>query len=230
MGPKKPSLPRDNKRVLYSAEQYDYYARLFLDEYDAYLIQRVQQEYQAKGGGSQLLVDVGTGTARLLVKIAAVPELRGIQMIGTDFFEDMVAKANQTIREAEHAERIRVLKDDVHAMQFSDALFDLLISRSTIHHWRNPAKAFQEIYRILKPGGVAIIHDIRRDANPSIKSEFQRRRTEAGIILSNFEEKFAPSEIQALVDQADFAQVATIDAPESGFGSLGFELILRKPV
>jgi len=38
-------------------------------------------------------------------------------------------------------------------LEFEDAAFDILITEDVFEHVYRPAKAFQEVYRILKPGG-----------------------------------------------------------------------------
>jgi SAM-dependent methyltransferase len=42
-------------------------------------------------------------------------------------------------------------------IQFPDASFDAVISDDVIEHVKDPDKVFQEIYRVLRPGGVAIL-------------------------------------------------------------------------
>ncbi len=46
-----------------------------------------------------------------------------------------------------------VLCQDIQATTFADAQFDLVISEDVLEHVPNPAQAFQEIGRILRPGG-----------------------------------------------------------------------------
>lgn len=43
--------------------------------------------------------------------------------------------------------------ENLEAMTFADSLFDLFITQDVLEHVKNPAMAFQEIARVLKPGG-----------------------------------------------------------------------------
>ncbi len=56
-----------------------------------------------------------------------------------------------------HADsNLRVLQMDACEIEFPDASFDLVHSRSVFHHIPDPSAALKQIGRILKPGGIAI--------------------------------------------------------------------------
>jgi ubiquinone/menaquinone biosynthesis C-methylase UbiE len=52
---------------------------------------------------------------------------------------------------------VQTLWGDVHEIPLADETVDLAMSRGSVFFWEDHCKAFQEIYRVLKPGGVAII-------------------------------------------------------------------------
>ena len=47
---------------------------------------------------------------------------------------------------------------DIHNMPFADNSIDAIICISVLEHVENPIKAFEEIYRVLKPGGYCFIY------------------------------------------------------------------------
>ncbi len=47
--------------------------------------------------------------------------------------------------------------ENVERLSFSDASFDLVYSYGVLHHTPNPAAAIGELFRVLKPGGNAIV-------------------------------------------------------------------------
>jgi ubiquinone/menaquinone biosynthesis C-methylase UbiE len=50
-------------------------------------------------------------------------------------------------------------------MPFEDCRFDYLVCRAAFKNFSRPHAALDEMYRVLKPGGCALIIDMRRDAS-----------------------------------------------------------------
>lgn len=218
---------RENLHVHYSARDYDRYTDKFVEVYDASMIKRLLEESRGGAAGGVLL-DVGTGTARLLVKIAAVPELKGLRLVGIDYFEDMIAAARETVEAHGLGQTIELRQADAHDLPFPDGFADYVISRSTIHHWSDPARALREIHRVLRPGGVAIIHDVRRDPNPEALERFNELRRQAGVEPARLDEKYTAAEVVGFLEKAGLQNSATVAAPDSGPGGLGFEVRITK--
>lgn len=222
------TLQPHQPHVRYTADKYDEYTSTQIGMFDDMLAASVIEEMRGRPAGSVLL-DVGTGTARLLVVLAARPELAHVRLVGSDVFDDMVERARVTVADAGLSDRIELRQDDVHAMRLPDDYADVILSRSTIHHWTDPVRAFREIYRVLTPGGVAKIQDVRRDPAPEAIAEFNRRRALAGIPPSFLDEKFTVAEVTAFVEQAGLQACAKVKASDSGIAALGYEVRIRKP-
>jgi ubiquinone/menaquinone biosynthesis C-methylase UbiE len=56
---------------------------------------------------------------------------------------------------------LRFQVGDVAALPFADNSVDLVVSTLSLHHWDDPAAGFNEIVRVLGPGGQAWIYDFR---------------------------------------------------------------------
>ena len=53
-------------------------------------------------------------------------------------------------------------------MPFEDGAFDLIVCRAAFKNFSEPVRAIEEMHRVLKPGGKALILDLRRDASPEV--------------------------------------------------------------
>ena len=58
-------------------------------------------------------------------------------------------------------ERVRFVLADAAALPVADGSFDVAVSTLSLHHWSDPATVFTEIARVLRPGAVALIYDLR---------------------------------------------------------------------
>lgn len=221
-------MQRENLHVHYSAEDYDRYARTGVEAYDDGMIRRVLQEQRIMRCAAPKLVDVGTGTAQLLIRMAEDARFKSFELIGTDYFQDMLDTAAEAVAEAGHTDRIRLQQNDVHDLPYEQEFCDMVISRSTIHHWENPVRAFEEIFRVLRKDGVAIIHEPRRDPAPEVLAEFNRKRAELGIENARMDEKYTPGEVQEFLNQAGLQRYAVINAPPKGPSSMGFEVRIAR--
>lgn len=54
---------------------------------------------------------------------------------------------------------------DAAKISFPSGSFDFLLCRAAFKNFSQPVRALQEMYRVLKPGGRAMIIDLRRDAS-----------------------------------------------------------------
>jgi hypothetical protein len=82
---------------------------------------------------------------------------------------------------------------------------------------------------VLAPGGAALIHDIRRDADPGAVARFNQMRQASGVGPSLLADKYTPDEARRMCEEAGIGAATRIFAPESGPGALGYELLIEKP-
>lgn len=99
-----------------------------------------------------LLLDLGCGGGHLGF---ALMEQGDFRTTFCDISQEMVDLAWQ--RGVERNLTGRFIQSDVHNLEFTDERFDLVVSRGSMPFWTDQKKAFQEIYRVLKPGGRAYI-------------------------------------------------------------------------
>lgn len=108
-----------------------------------------------------IMVDVGCGPAYLVAVIAkSFPHL---PIIGVDIAEEMMQVATHNLSSLGFNEQVEFRQGDVQALPFEDNAVDFVVSTLSLHHWQDPKRALQEIYRVLKPEGQFLIFDLRRD-------------------------------------------------------------------
>ena len=210
-----------------SADQYDEYVTKYTKPWNDYLIERIHEEIESLEATSKCIVDVGTGTAHTLIEMAKSESFHDFRLIGLDFFEDMVEQAKENIASHGLETRIEVIHGDVHQMNIPDDSVDLVFGRSVIHHWENPGKAYQEIHRILAPGGVCIIHEPSREPSQVALEKFNKLRSEFGISEMSTSEKLTADEVRMQLVEVGLDEVASVYQGE-GLSSLGFELRIAK--
>ena len=100
------------------------------------------------------ILDVGCGTGYFEMLLA--PE--GFQMTGIDLTPEMIEEGKSLI--ARHgAANAELLVMDAEHPDFPDETFDAVIARNLTWTLPHPVEAYQEWYRVLKPGGVLLNYD-----------------------------------------------------------------------
>jgi ubiquinone/menaquinone biosynthesis C-methylase UbiE len=137
------------------------------------------------------LLDIGTGPARLLLKLHQ--QSPGMRLVGIDSSAAMVTQAKQNVAQAGLSEFIEIKEGSANHIPFPDRSFDIVVSTVSMHHWKQPEACLNEIYRVLKDNSYALIYDIVSDTPKStwndIKREFGRLKATL-FWLHSFEEPF----------------------------------------
>lgn len=126
------------------------------------------------------VLEVGCGPGFLSIELAR----RGFTVTGMDLDAGMIDRARGNAeragaprgaernaernaqREGEGAARPTFIVADVADLPFDDATFDLVVSTFSMHHWADRAAGLAEIARVVRPGGRAVIWDLRPGSLP----------------------------------------------------------------
>jgi len=99
-------------------------------------------------------IDVGSCDGALGIELAKVTDM-SVYLLdkSTDSLNIKVKKIESTNLK----NRIKSLSGDVHNIPMKDQSVDLVVSRNSICFWKDPIRAFKEIYRVLSPHGIAYV-------------------------------------------------------------------------
>ena len=106
------------------------------------------------------ILEVAPGPGYLAIELAK----RGrYEIVGLDISESLVRIARENARM--ESVSIDFQHGNASAMSFDDNSFDLVVCRAAFKNFTQPVEALDEMYRVLKPGGRAIVIDLRKDAS-----------------------------------------------------------------
>ena len=108
------------------------------------------------------VLEVAPGPGYLAIEMARAGRAR---VVGLDASATFVELATTAARESGVGVEFRV--GDAAGMPFDAASFDLVVSQAAFKNFARPARALEEIHRVLRPGGTAIIQDMNREASSS---------------------------------------------------------------
>ncbi len=86
-------------------------------------------------------------------------------LVGLDISPDMQALAQRNAQSYGLSARTQYRLGSCDKLPFNDNTFDAVFTNGSMHEWAIPCSAFDEIWRVLKPGGRYFISDLRRDMN-----------------------------------------------------------------
>lgn len=154
---------------------------------------------------------------------------RGAHVTGFDISRTMVEIATSHAKES--GLQVDFQHGDATKLPFADASFDLVVCQAAFKNFLHPVQVLDEMHRVLKPGGVAVIDDMRHEATlGDIRAEV--RSMEVGMIPS----LFTGVALWALRRRAKSVSEFFRLAEASAFGQcsirtegIGLEVRLQKP-
>ena len=98
------------------------------------------------------MLDLGTGPGYLPIEI--LKRSSGIKIIGVDLSRRLIHMARDNARRAGLSDRLSFEFGNSSRLRFNDGEFDMVLSTGMLHSLKQPVRVFQEIYRVLKKGGI----------------------------------------------------------------------------
>ena len=160
------------------------------------------------------LVDVGTGTGRMIELLAD----RATSIIGLDRNPEMLRIARNRL-EAAGLTSARVQTGDMYQLPLAAAACDTLLLHQVLHYADNPAAAIDEAARVLRPDGRLLVIDLMPHNREELRVE--RRHLRLG---------FADDAVVAWMEHAGLAASVASRLPPTSPDELGVTIWLgNKP-
>jgi ubiquinone/menaquinone biosynthesis C-methylase UbiE len=119
------------------------------------------------------ILEVAPGPGYLAIELARLGRYR---VTGLDISRTFVRIAGDNAAEAGVPVDFR--HGDAEQMPFADGSFDLLVCQAAFKNFARPVTALNEMHRVLRPGGLAVIQDMSHEATGA-----DIRREVAGMAL-----------------------------------------------
>jgi len=115
------------------------------------IVRQLVDDYHITEGTA---IDLGCGPGQMAVILAQQTKCR---VVGLDIEPEAIEAARRHSQEKGVADRVSFVCADAHSLPFPDNYANLIVSKGTLPFLRDQAQAIREVYRVLKPGGVAFL-------------------------------------------------------------------------
>ncbi len=132
------------------------------------------------------VLDLGCGPGDVMIRLArACPSLK---ITAVDGSPAMIQLAQQAIEECGLSMTISALQGYVPGLALPVGHFDAVLSKDFLHHLPDPMSLWHEIRRLIKPGGVICVMDLRRPDSSQAAQEIVEAVTadEAEVLRIDF--------------------------------------------
>ncbi|GLW23996.1 methyltransferase type 11 [Microbispora amethystogenes] len=128
-------------------------------------VRRFAAEVTAGLPAGAAVLEVAPGPGHLAVETARL----GFAVTGLDLSRTFVEIATGNARRA--GVHVDVLRGDAADLPFPDGSFDLVVCQAAFKNFGRPVRALDEMHRVLRPGGRAVIQDMSREASRAAVDE-----------------------------------------------------------
>src|SRR5262249_29582343 len=106
------------------------------------------------------VLEVAPGLGYLAIEMA---RLGRVHVTGLDISRTFVEIARENARQAGLTVEFR--QGDVAKIPWETGSFDLIVCQAAFKNFAQPLVALEEVHRVLRPGGTAVIQDLSNDAS-----------------------------------------------------------------
>lgn len=156
------------------------------------------------------LLDVATGTGDFAI---AALTLEPNKITGVDISAGMLEVGRKKIADRNLNDRIELLIGDSENLPFADSAFDAVTVAFGVRNFENLEKGLQEIYRVLRPGGMLVVLEFSRPRKFPFKQVynfyFKFVLPKIGRLVSSDKSAYTylPESVEAFPDGDNFLHV-----------------------
>ncbi|UXS28282.1 demethylmenaquinone methyltransferase [Staphylococcus delphini] len=177
---------------------------------------KVMKEMNVQAG--TIALDVCCGTADWTIALSQAVGPEG-EVTGLDFSENMLKVGEE---KTAHMDNIRLVQGDAMALPFDDNTFDYVTIGFGLRNIPDYSKALSEMYRVLKPGGMAVCLETSQPTMPVFKQGY---RLYFKFVMPIFGKIFAKSK-----QEYEWLQQSAFDFPDREtlkkmFEDVNFEIV-----
>lgn len=193
-----------------AASTYDTYSTLQKDAAKDLLKLREVMKFFHSNRGPYFVLDIGCGTGTLANSFKN--RFPDVKLLGCDFSLPMLLKAKERLE----GKNIRLLTSDCADLPFRDSLFNHAISSLTYQWVPDITNAFQEVWRILKPGGLFLFSIFGPRTLEELRTSYKKTEEAVGekerLVFMEFHKR----------------ESLAVYLNKAGFNTLSIENVLKK--
>lgn len=115
----------------------------------------------------KIMLDVATGTGDVAIMAEAL--LKPEKIIGIDISDGMLELGRDKLKTRQLTDVITLQNGDSEAINFPDNSFDAVTVAFGVRNFENLEKGLQEIFRVLRPGGMLCVLEFSKPTLPGIE-------------------------------------------------------------
>lgn len=201
-----------------------WYAQNTREEMDEFKALAMRMSANLPAGASVL--EVAPGPGYLSIELTKMGKYR---IIGLDISKTFVELAQKNARK--EGLDVDFRQGNASHMPFADDSFDLIVCRAAFKNFSEPVAALQEMRRVLRPGGKALVIDLRRDAPKEAIDEYVDKMnigavnavvTKLTFRLMLLKRAYMRDEFERFIAKSGFEKSDIQETP------IGFEITLLK--
>ena len=160
------------------------------------------------------VLDVGCGPGDVMIRLAG--QCPSLKITAVDGSRAMIQLATKAVENFGLSNTIETLQGYVPGLALPHGIFDAVLSKDFLHHLPDPLVFWQEIRRLIKPGGLICVMDLRRpDSAAAARAIVDAVAGEEAEILridfyNSLLAAFTPAEIQEQLRSAGLDLDVTI--------------------